>query len=81
MQICCSERDCRSVLDPYMELWRRGEDSVKGGSISQGISMEPQRLAITKFCILALPDYLANFDTPGLVDEKHFLPALQVVWR
>ena len=81
MQICCSERDGRSVLDPYMELWRRWEDSVKGGSIRQRISRKSQRPAIAVFCTLALPYYLTNFDATGLVDEKHFLPALQVVWR
>ena len=80
MQICCSERDCRSVLDSYMELWRRGKDSVKGGSVSQRVSMGSQRLATAISLTLTLPYNLTNLDATGLVDEKHFLPALQVVW-
>ena len=64
-----------------MELWRRWEDSVKGGSVRQGVSVRIQRLAIATSFMLAIPYYLTYLDATGLVDEKHFLPALQVVWR
>lgn len=81
MQICGSERDCRSILDSYMELWRRWQDSVKGGGVGQRISMRSQRLAIAKSCTVILPYYLTDLDATGLVDEKHFLPVLEVVGR
>ena len=43
--------------------------------------MESQRLAIAMSFTLALPYNLTNLDAPGLVDEEHFLPVLQIVWR